>query len=161
MFSALALPPDTDREALKHTKVFYYIMGFPLILNFLMAVLLFTVITIDSPKYYMVNGNKESSLKAIKKIYRTEDDDAYAEEISDFIKSTIQTQSTKVTLKAAFFTDERYRRASWVSLIYIIFHELTGINVIELYSNTILETILGTDTSGFTARQGTYVLSMF
>ena len=58
MFSALALPPDTDREALKDTKVFYYIMGFPLILNFLMAVLLFTVITIDSPKYYMVNGNQ-------------------------------------------------------------------------------------------------------
>ena len=49
MFSALALPPDTDRGALKHTKVFYYIMGFPLILNFLMAVLLFTVIITLTP----------------------------------------------------------------------------------------------------------------
>lgn len=42
----------------------------------------------------------------------------------------------------------------------MIFHELTGINVVMMYSNTILESILGTGTSGFTARQGTYLLSI-
>ena len=29
----------------------------------------------------------------------------------------------------------RYRKATWVNIAYIIFHELTGINVIMLYSN--------------------------
>ena len=42
----------------------------------------------------------------------------------------------------------------------MIFHELTAINIIMSYSNTILENILGDDTSGFTARQGTYVIGL-
>ena len=61
----------------------------------------------------------------------------------------------KATLKEAFFTDERYKRASWVNIAGIIFHETTAINVILLYSTTILEQILGDpdeQTSGFTAR---------
>ena len=45
----------------------------------------------------------------------------------------------KATLKEAFFTDERYKRASWVNIAGIIFHETTAINVILLYSTTILE----------------------
>ena len=55
----------------------------------------------------------------------------------------------------AFITDERYTRASWVNIIGMIFHELTAINIIMSYSNTILEDILGDpdqQTSGFTAR---------
>ena len=65
-----------------------------------------------------------------------------------------------MTYKEAFCADERYVRASWINIAYIIFHELTGINVILLYSNTILEQILGTDTDGFNARQGTYVINI-
>lgn len=45
----------------------------------------------------------------------------------------------------------------------MIFHELTAINVIMAYSNTILENILPDpteQTSGFTARQGTYVIAL-
>ena len=57
-------------------------------------------------------------------------------------------------------TDERYMRASWVNFFAMIFHELTGINVVMMYSTTILESILGTDSSGFTARQGTYLVGL-
>lgn len=32
-------------------------------------------------------------------------------------------------------TDPKFRVASWVNIIYIVFHELTGINVINGYSN--------------------------
>ena len=60
--------------------------------------------------------------------------------------------STKVNLKEAFLTDENYVRASWVNIVNVIFHELAGINVILQYSNTILETILGDSSSGFTPR---------
>ena len=67
--------------------------------------------------------------------------------------------SIKVSLKEAFFTNENYVRASWVNIINIIFHELSGINVIFQYSNTILKQILGDSSSSFTPRQGTYCVS--
>ena len=49
----------------------------------------------------------------------------------------------KATLKQAYVTDERYKRASWVNFVAMIFHELTAINIIMAFSNTILEDILG------------------
>ena len=52
-------------------------MGFPLVMYILMVVLLFTVVTNDSPKYYIVNGNKKDSIKAINKIYHTSSKTAY------------------------------------------------------------------------------------
>ena len=47
----------------------------------------------------------------------------------------------------------------------MIFHELTAINIVLAFSTTILEDILGdpdeqTSSSGFTARQGTYVVGL-
>ena len=43
----------------------------------------------------------------------------------------------------------------------VIFHELAGINVIMQYSNTIFKIIIGPDkTSGFTPREGTYVVGI-
>ena len=60
--------------------------------------------------------------------------------------------STKVDLREAFLKDENYMRASWINIANVIFHELAGINVILQYSNTILETILGDTSSGFTPR---------
>ena len=64
-----------------------------------------------------------------------------------------------MTLNEAFCTDERYTRASWINVIMIMFHELTGINVVLMYSSTILENILGTGSSGFNARQGSYMVA--
>ena len=82
------------------------------------------------------------------------------EEIYDFIESTIQKKSTSVTYGEAFCSDERYRRASWINVGYIVFHELSGINVILTYSNTILVNILGDKTTGFNARTGTYCVAV-
>ena len=45
-------------------------------------------------------------------------------------------------------------------MIYMIFHELSGINVILAYSNTILDHILGDKKSGLNARTGTYIISL-
>ena len=65
-----------------------------------------------------------------------------------------------MSLKEAFITDERYTRSSWVNVVMIVFHELTGINVVLMYSSTILENILGTDPGSFNARQGTYLVAI-
>ena len=159
LFSGLLLPPDDDKPALKASDMWLFIYAFPLVWYIAMAALLFTVVRLDSPKYSLVVDKKSQCIAVIHRIYKTGGSEEMAEEIAAFISSTIQKQSTKVTYKEAFCSDEKYKRASWVNVVYIVFHELTGINVILTYSNTILENILGTKTSGFNARTGTYCIS--
>jgi major inositol transporter-like SP family MFS transporter len=71
------------------------------------------------------------------------------------LTSTISKATSKVTLKEAFCTDERYKKASWINVADITFHELTGINSILIFSNTILATI--TD-GGLSPRVGTAII---
>jgi hypothetical protein len=47
----------------------------------------------------------------------------------EYIRSKSGKATSNLTLKDAF-TNPRYRRATWVNVGYIVFHELTGINVI-------------------------------
>jgi SP family facilitated glucose transporter-like MFS transporter 8 len=47
-----------------------------------------------------------------------------------------------------------------VNVGYIIFHELTGINVIMLYSNQMLKQMHSADKKGLTARQGVYIIGV-
>ena len=68
-----------------------------------------------------------------------------------------QQTTSKVSLKQAF-TDPEFSRCSWVNVTNIIFHELTGINVIFLYSNTILALVL--TGNSFTPRQGVYAINI-
>ena len=66
-----------------------------------------------------------------------------------------QGKATKATIKEAFVTDERLKRASWINVYCMIFHELTAINIVLAYSNDILTNILGEpgeETGAFTAR---------
>jgi len=65
--------------------------------------------------------------------------------------------TSKVTLMQAY-ADPEYSRCSWVNFFQIMFHELTGINVIFLYSNTILSLVL--KGSAFTPRQGVYAINI-
>ena len=136
------------------------IFGFPLPCYIFIAIVLLTVVNDDSPKFLLTQRKRDECLKVVKKIYHTEDDPDKASEISDFIQSTIQKQSTKVTYAEAFCTDERFTRGSWVNVINMMNHELTGFNVILAYSDTILKEILGTSTGGFTARTGTYCIAV-
>lgn len=50
----------------------------------------------------------------------------------------------------------RYKTATWVNFFYMIFHELTGINVINMYSNTMFAD-MQKEGAAFTPRQGTYL----
>ena len=56
----------------------------------------------------------------------------------------------------AFCYNPKYRKASWLNVCHIVFHELTGINVIIIYSNTILTNIA--KTANFSARAGTIAI---
>jgi len=50
-------------------------------------------------------------------------------------------------------------KCSWINITNIIFHELTGINVVLIFSNVILSSITDED-SGFTPRAGTILIGM-
>ena len=55
-FSAVALPPDSDEDALIESKVWFFIFGLPLVWYAIMLVLLLTIVRYEPPKYSIVNG---------------------------------------------------------------------------------------------------------
>ena len=55
------------------------------------------------------------------------------------MKSNMGGDTTSVTLKDALF-DPKYKKATWINVGYIFFHEFAGINVINLYSSQIFAT---------------------
>lgn len=52
-------------------------------------------------------------------------------------------------------SSEMYRKATWTTIVLIIFHELTGINAIMLYSNTMFKQ-MGMENP----RVGTYMIGI-
>ena len=59
-FSASILPPDdSDKEVLADCQTWRYIFGFPILPYCLMLVLLFTAIDLDTPKFYLLMGDRE------------------------------------------------------------------------------------------------------
>lgn len=50
------------------------------------------------------------------------------------LSSVSSSGSTGLTIKDALL-NPMYRKATWINVGYIVFHELTGINVIAIYSN--------------------------
>ena len=64
--------------------------------------------------------------------------DENVDQYVEVIRSLCGKDSSDLTLYDGV-ADPRYRIATWVNIFYIIFHELTGINVINMYSNTMLD----------------------
>ena len=97
-------------------------------------------------------------MKSINKVYKTEGNYRTATKIYNYIKMNSSDETSKVTFSQAFITDEKYVRASWVSIMIIIFSELTGFQAIMLYSNLIFTGIFGDD-SIISPREGTYLIA--
>lgn len=55
-----------------------------------------------------------------------------------YVESTISKETSNVSFINALF-GKIYSYGTWVCVVLIIFHELSGINVIMLYSNTIFK----------------------
>ena len=108
----------------------------------------------DTPKYYLLNNDQRLAEDTIKTIYECENQDD-VDAISKFMTKHSQKATSTVTIKQ-IFTDPDYTGATWVNLWSVIFHELTGINVIFLYSHTILEQVLKNST--ITPNEGVYAI---
>ena len=64
-FSALELPPDSDKQALIESDVWKYIFAFPIVLYLIMIALLLTVVQHESPKFYIINNEREKAIEVI------------------------------------------------------------------------------------------------
>ena len=74
------------------------------------------------------------------------------------LELTCDSESSSVNLKDAL-SDPMHRGATWVNFGYMIFHELTGINMILQYSNSIFSQ-MHSDGSSITASQGTFLIEI-
>ena len=116
------------------------------------------IIRHDAIKFLIGSDKTEEALLAIKEVYKhaqtPEEQMLYLQKL----KASQGKKSSNLTLIDALCND-RYRGATWVNVGYIIFHELTGINVIMLYSTTLFKNM---DKAGgsITPRQGTYLVGL-
>jgi len=78
--------------------------------------------------------------------------------LKEYLSVTCDKESSSVGLKDAL-THPHYRRATWVNFGHIIFHELTGINVIIQYSNQIF-TQMHNGGLSLTPHQGTFMIGI-
>ena len=57
--------------------------------------------------------------------------------------------------------DEKYRKATWITFILGLFNQMTGLNAIMMYSNTMLNSLnSGTNKFFLSASQGSFVIGI-
>jgi MFS family permease len=133
------LPPDNEKVKLAGTEkwrvIYFY---FPLGL-FIIAILAFTfIIKHDSIKNLITNGKIKEAREHLCLVYKHCKMDTNVDEYLNFIKSKCSKGSTGLTICDSL-KNPLYRTATWINIGYIVFHEITGINIVTMYSNTILK----------------------
>lgn len=131
------------------------IFGLPIPFYLLQLLMQFTYLNRDTPKFLLLQSNKPDAMKEIGKIYSNANSPAECEEIARHMFRNVQKQTASITVEQAFCS-RAYRAGSGVSLFIMSLHELTAINGVLLYSNTILEDIGGP----ITPRVGTYIIGV-
>ena len=101
-----------------------------------------TCITTETPKFHIIKHEDQKAVKIIHKIYKTNGDDYLATQKVDQIRLQSNKQTSKVTYVQALWSDERYRRATYVGATVISFHALTMSVGIHMFSNRLLNDIL-------------------
>ena len=96
---ALILPGEHDEPALAADKKWRIMFGLPILMYTLMLLGFTTVIRYDSPKYYMSADRKQSAIRSIHKIYKTEGSDRIARTIFYHLESENTGDTSDVTLK--------------------------------------------------------------
>ena len=71
-------------------------------------------------------------------MYKYARNDAIAQKYVDKIRESSGQNSSNLTLHDALL-NPKYSRATWINIWHMIVHELTGINLIGLYSNSIFK----------------------
>ena len=112
-------------------------------------------VTEDTIKFCILEKKNDEAKAHIRKMYKYATSDAEAEKYLEVLAGSIGNNSSDLTLCDGV-SNPRYRIATWINISYMIFHEMTGINVINMYSNTMFKDMAKGGAS-FTPRQGTYL----
>ena len=102
------------------------IFGLPILTYSVIILWLVFMLPYDSPKFLIAQGKRQEALKSIHKVYKTDGHPREALRIYYKIKQNSSDETSRVSFTQAFFTDERYTRASLVGVMVVIFSELTG-----------------------------------
>ena len=137
-FLAEILPdPKGDFDAIKENTTWRVIYAYwPMALTVIAMINHIFIVDHDSIKFLIIQEKHSEALYAIRKVYKHAKNEDLAKQYLMKIRNTSGKSSSGLTLKDALFNPQ-YRKATWVNIGYLIFHELTGINVIILYSSTI------------------------
>jgi hypothetical protein len=103
-------------------------------------------------------GEKSEARKAIREVYKYCNSEEAEEKYYQHIKRNCSEGSSGLTYADAL-CNAQYRKSTWVNVGYIIFHELTGINVVMLYSTTMLQEMHKAG-GGISPRGGTYLVGL-
>lgn len=114
-------------------RIFYAYL--PIFMYGLFILGMFTTGKHDSIKFLIEKGKLEEAKKAIKDMYQGVTDESAAE-VLEHIKSESGSGTSDLTTWDVF-CNPKYRRATWVNIGYMFFHEVAGINVIYQYSTQI------------------------
>lgn len=111
----------------------------------------------DSVKFLLLAGDKkQDAIVEIKRIYSSADSEGAANQIAVALVQSVQKQTAQVSIPELF--SRTYRGGTGVALIIMALHELTAINAILLYSNTIIANM---PSGNIGAREGTYLIGIF
>ena len=115
-FSVDFLPKDSETAALAANKSYLIIIVIPGIFYIIAVVMMLAVIRNETPKFYIMQGNDSKAKEIIHQIYHTEGSDVQASKILRFFQKTGTKETSNVTLKQTLYADDRYTRATWVSV---------------------------------------------
>lgn len=128
------MPSVDDPEALKQTDNWLIIyVYFPIGLQLITLLCFFTILKYEPIKFLISKDQLDEARLAIQLVYKYAHNEVIADRYIEKIREYSGKASSKLTLKDALF-NPAYRRATWVNIGYMVFHELTGINVINMYS---------------------------
>jgi len=135
-FSAVVLPKDkATHEELAANESWRYIFGFPIVFFVIVIIGMLTIVRTDTPKF-LLQKDLEAAKESINVIYEIDEDNSEVEidRILTFMRNFNQKETSTVTLKETFVSP-KYKKNTWINIFNVIFHELSGINIIFLFSN--------------------------
>lgn len=127
------LPKEGDPEELRKTFGWRLGMGIPAIIAIIQSLLLLFVFKYESPAHYSAKGQWANAKDALKRIYNDEDE---IEKIVSELQSA-SNKSSQASNAGSAYTE--YKKAFWVGLILPAIQQLTGINIVMFYANTVFE----------------------
>lgn len=138
------------------TKSWRIIFTIPAVISIIQTILLLAIFRYDTPKFYKQIGDNSMHQKVEQIIYKEK---ASEEEEGRQLRTEDHKNERKVTLSELF--SRKYRAAFFIGCCLAMFQQLSGINVVILYSNIVFTKGLDKGYKAeYTARIGTIIVGI-